>query len=68
MASVLCFPFGPVLSALGVRTVHYFSLDVESFEMDVLRAIPFHSVDIKVRLLGFLPFSLFYVSSSFIMF
>ena len=46
---VLCFPIYSVLVALGVKTVHYFSLDVESSEMDVLRSIPFDKVDIKVR-------------------
>ena len=46
---VLCFPLHAVLVAMGVRTVHYFSLDVENAEMNVLRSIPFDKVDIKVR-------------------
>ena len=49
VAQVLCFPLSAILSALGVKTVHYFSLDVESFELDVLRGIPFNQVDIKVK-------------------
>ena len=47
---VLCFPLHAILLAMGVRTVHYFSLDVENAEMNVLRAIPFDKVDIKVRM------------------
>ena len=47
---VQCFPLVAILKALRVHKVDYFSLDVEGNEMDVLRAIDFDSVDIKVLL------------------
>ena len=48
IVDISCFPIHAVLQAIGVQTVHYFSLDVESAEMDVLRSIPFDRIDIKV--------------------
>ena len=38
------------LKAIHISTVHYFSLDVEGFEMEVLKTIPFEDIDIKVRM------------------
>lgn len=43
-----CFPLYSVLKALGNPTVHYFSLDVEGSEFQILKTIPFQDVDIKV--------------------
>jgi len=43
-----CFPFYSILLAVGNPTVHYFSLDVEGVELDILRSIPWDKVDIKV--------------------
>jgi len=43
-----CFPFYSILLAIGNPTVHYFSLDVEGVEVDVLKTIPWDKVDIKV--------------------
>ncbi|CAG7834776.1 unnamed protein product [Allacma fusca] len=43
-----CFPLFSLLRTLGVWTVDYLSLDVEGFEMDVLKTIPFHLVHIRV--------------------
>ncbi|XP_012229500.2 uncharacterized protein [Linepithema humile] len=45
---VQCFPLSVYIAALGVKTVDYFSLDVEGNEIDVLETIPFNEVDIKV--------------------
>ena len=44
----LCFPFHSILFAIGNPSVDYFSLDVEGVELDVLKTIPWKSVDIKV--------------------
>jgi len=43
-----CFPLFSLLSALGVKEIDYFSLDVEGVELKVLNSIPFDSVFIKV--------------------
>ena len=43
-----CFPLYSILQALGNPTVHYFSLDVEGSEIQILKTIPFDKVDIKV--------------------
>jgi len=43
-----CFPLYSILLAIGNPTVHYFSLDVEGVEVDVLKTIPWDKVDIKV--------------------
>jgi len=45
---VQCFPFFSFLSALGVDTVDYFSLDVEGLELKILHTIPFDRILIKV--------------------
>ena len=45
---VQCFPLYSVLKALGIPTVHYFSLDIEGAEYPVLQTIPFRDVDIKL--------------------
>ena len=44
-----CFPLHLLLRAINRTTVDYFSLDVEGFELNVLRTIPFDSIHIKVR-------------------
>ncbi|XP_046401278.1 uncharacterized protein LOC124167334 [Ischnura elegans] len=44
---VQCLPLYSLLLALNVSTVHYFSLDVEGFELEVLQTIPFDKVDIQ---------------------
>ena len=46
--SVQSFPIYSILLALNRTTVDFFSLDVEGFELDVLRTIPWDKVDIKV--------------------
>ncbi|CAG7727170.1 unnamed protein product, partial [Allacma fusca] len=50
---VQCFPLFSLLSSIGVKTVDYFSLDVEGFEMDVLYTIPFHLINITVLTVEF---------------
>ncbi|KAF2356270.1 Methyltransferase FkbM [Trinorchestia longiramus] len=51
LAEVQCLPVYSLLVALNVTTVHYFSLDVEGVELEVLQTIPWDKVDIKVRIL-----------------
>ncbi|CAG7722987.1 unnamed protein product, partial [Allacma fusca] len=41
-------------SSIGVKTVDYFSLDVEGFEMDVLYTVPFHLINITVLTVEFI--------------
>lgn len=43
-----CFPLVAALRAVGVQRVDYFSLDVEGYELKILKTIPFHLLDIKV--------------------
>ena len=45
---VQCFPFYSVLLASNRVNVDYFSLDIEGFEMQILKTIPWDQVDIKV--------------------
>lgn len=44
---VQCLPLTLYIAALGVKTVDYFSLDIEGNEIDVLETVPFNEVDIK---------------------
>jgi hypothetical protein len=46
--NVKCIPIFSILSALGVNTVDYFSLDIEGNELKVLQTIPFDEILIKV--------------------
>ncbi|KAA0202958.1 hypothetical protein HAZT_HAZT009340 [Hyalella azteca] len=43
---VQCLPIYSLLLALIATTVHYFSLDVKGFELEVLKTIPWDKVDI----------------------
>jgi len=45
-----CFPIYSLLAAIGqgVKTVDYFSLDVEGNEFEVLKTIPWEKVNIRV--------------------
>jgi FkbM family methyltransferase len=45
---VPCFPIYSLLSAMGVKEVDFFNLDVEGVEMDVLKNIPWKDILIKV--------------------
>ena len=46
--TVQCFPLFSIMLALGVKTIDYFSLDVEGPELEILETIPFHKLYIKV--------------------
>lgn len=48
--SVQCFPFIDLMAALNVTTVNYFSLDIEGYELQVLKTIPFDMINIEVNL------------------
>ncbi|CAG0893087.1 unnamed protein product [Darwinula stevensoni] len=47
-ALVKCYPLHMLLDALGVRTVHFFSLDVEGLELQVLKTLPFQRIAFHV--------------------
>lgn len=47
--SAQCFPLYSILLAVGRTSVDFFSLDVEGFELPILKTIPWHKVDIKVQ-------------------
>lgn len=46
---VQCFPLSLYIAALEVKTIDYFSLDIEGKEIDVLETISFNQMDIKAR-------------------
>jgi hypothetical protein len=46
--TVPCFPLATILLALNRSHVDYWSLDVEGLELDVLKTVPFDSLDISV--------------------
>ena len=50
LVSVQCFPFYSILLAVNQTRVDFFSLDIEGHELHVLKTIPWHKVDIKVRI------------------
>jgi hypothetical protein len=43
-----CFPIYSLLKAAGMSELDFLSLDLEGVELQVLKTIPFHKVDIKV--------------------
>ena len=58
MIKVQCFPLYSILLAVNQTTVDYFSLDIEGDELAVLKTIPMHKVNIKVRILGFVRYKM----------
>jgi len=44
LIEVPCFSLETMLLAINRKHVDYFSLDVEGFELDILKTIPFHRV------------------------
>lgn len=44
-----CFPLYSVLLAVGRTNVDFLRLDVDGYEFEVLRTIPWHKVNIRVR-------------------
>ncbi|CAG0893396.1 unnamed protein product [Darwinula stevensoni] len=53
-ALVTCYPLHMLLDALGIKTVHFFSLDVEGLELEVLKTLPFYRIDFQVIQVEFL--------------
>ena len=51
---VTCLPFFSILLALDNPTIDYFSLDVEGYELDILKTIPWDKVNIKVLSVEFI--------------
>ncbi len=54
---VQCFILSSLLFALGQKQVTYFSLDVEAYELDILKTIPFDQfridvISVEYRVLG----------------
>ncbi|CAG0897179.1 unnamed protein product [Darwinula stevensoni] len=47
-ALVKCYPLHMLLDAIDIKTVHFFSLDVEGLELQVLKTLPFHRIDFQV--------------------
>ena len=45
---VPCYPLESLLLALGWTEVDYFSLDVQGMELDILKSVPWSTVNIKV--------------------
>ena len=45
---VLCIPLFSILEAIGMTHIHFFSLDVEGAELDILKTIPFDKVKIDL--------------------
>ena len=41
-----CFSLNTILKAINVDKIDYFSLDVEGGELEVLKGIDFHKIDI----------------------
>ena len=46
--NVQCFTLYSILNALNINHVDYFSLDVEGPELEILKTIPFHKINIDV--------------------
>ena len=44
---VPCVPIKTILLALNQTSVDYFSLDVEGFELDILKTVPWKEVDVR---------------------
>ncbi|CAG0888842.1 unnamed protein product [Darwinula stevensoni] len=53
-ALVKCYPLHTLLDALGITTVHFFSLDVEGLELQVLKTLPFQRIQFHVIEVEFL--------------
>ena len=47
-STLQCLPVHTLLLAAGNPTVHWFILDIEGVEFQVLQTIPWHSVDIEI--------------------
>lgn len=47
--SVHCMPFYSIYKAIGRKEIDLFVLDIEGHEMEILRTIPWGSVNILVK-------------------
>jgi hypothetical protein len=45
-----CFPLYSLLLAIGRTHIDYFGLDVEGSEYKILKTVPWHKVNVKVRI------------------
>lgn len=52
-ADVLCVPVDIILTSLQMYHIHFFSLDVEGAELDILKTIPFDKVQIDLFLIEY---------------
>ena len=46
--TVQCFPLYSILLAVNRTTVDYLSLDVEGHEMQIIKTIPWHKINVTV--------------------
>ena len=46
--NIPCFTFSSIMDAFGLKSLDYFSLDVEGAEIAILRTIPFDKYPIKI--------------------
>lgn len=46
---ILCVPINSLLKALQMRHIDYVSLDIEGFELDLLKTFPFGEVNVTVK-------------------
>ena len=53
LVTIQCFPFYSVLLAVGRTRIDFFSLDVEGHELQILKTIPWHKVDMKVKIINY---------------
>lgn len=49
LITVQCFPLYSILLAYGRTYIDFFSLDVEGHELKILKTVPWHKVDMRVR-------------------
>lgn len=53
--NITCYPLYTILKAADVKRVDYLSVDVEGWELAILKTIPFEKLDIKVISLRTFP-------------
>ena len=54
---VLCILLFSILEAIVMTHIHFFSLDVEGAELDILKTIPFEKVNIDVFVIEYVVIS-----------
>ena len=48
LRTVPCFPLETMMLALNTTRIDYWSLDVEGYELDILKTVPFDRLDIEI--------------------